>query len=124
MKNLLRGNLTSIQPSVQNNVLSFDVALDTKASHLLRPKLKVEVFLVTAAHTNVVRVANGQAFSGASVQDLFVLNKSGKAERRTVKIGLSNFDFVEITEGIKAGENVIISDMSNYKNITELEIKP
>lgn len=123
-ENLLRGNLTSIQPSVQNNVLSFDVALDTKASHLLRPKLKVEVFLVTAAHTNVVRVANGQAFSGASVQDLFVLNKSGKAERRTVKIGLSNFDFVEITEGIKAGENVIISDMSNYKNITELEIKP
>lgn len=119
----LRGSLTNIQPSVQNNILSFDVSLDTKNSNLLRPKLKVEVFLVTAAQQNVIRVANGPAFKGASVQDLFVLRKDGKAEKRTVKIGLSNFDYVEIKEGIKVGETVIISDMSEYKNTKELDIK-
>lgn len=119
----LRGSLTNIQPSVQNNILSFDVAFDSKSTDLLRPKLKVEVFLITAAQQNVVRVANGPAFKGASVQDIFVLRKDGKAEKRTVKIGLSNFDYVEIVEGIKTGETVIITDMSEYKNTKELEIK-
>lgn len=120
---LLRGSLTNIQPSVQNNILSFDVALDSKNTDLLRPKLKVEVYLVTAAQQTVIRVANGPAFKGATVQDIFVLRKDGKAEKRRIKIGLANFDYVEITEGIKPGETVIITDLSEYKNTKELEIK-
>lgn len=119
----LRGSLTNIQPSVQNNILSFDVALDSKSTDMLRPKLKVEAYLITAAQQNVVRVANGPAFKGATVQDVFVLRKDGKAEKRTVKIGLTNFDYVEIKEGIKPGETVIITDLSEYKNTKELEIK-
>ena len=119
----LRGSLTNIQPSVQNNILSFDIALDSKTNDLLRPKLKVEVYLITAAQQNVVRVANGPAFKGASVQEVFVLRKDGKAEKRAVKVGLANFDYVEIIDGIKPGETVIISDLSEYKNTKELEIR-
>lgn len=119
----LRGILTNILPSVQNNTVNFDVQLDDKANKLLRPKMKVEVYPVTDAHLKVVRVANGAGFTGAPVQDVFVLRKDGKAERRTVKIGLSNFDFVEIKEGVQLGEQVIVSDMSKFKNAKELEIK-
>lgn len=119
----LRGTLTNILPSVQNNTVNFDVQLDDKANKLLRPKMKVEVYPVTDAHLKVVRVANGAGFTGAPVQDVFVLRKDGTAERRTVKIGLSNFDFVEIKEGVQLGEQVIVSDMSKFKNAKELEIK-
>lgn len=119
----LRGTLTNILPSVQNNIVNFDVQLDDKANKLLRPKMKVEVYPVTDAHNQVVRVANGAGFTGTPVQDVFVLRPDGKAERRTVKIGLANFDFVEVKEGIRAGERVIVSDMSKYKNVKELEIK-
>ncbi len=119
----LRGTLTNILPSVQNNVVNFDVQLDDKANKLLRPKMKVEVYPITDAHNQVVRISNGAGFTGAPVQDIFVLRSDGKAERRTVKTGLSNFDYVEIKEGVRAGERVIISDMSNYKNVRELEIQ-
>ena len=120
----VRGSITNISPSVSNNVLSFDVALDDKnANAQLRPKMKVEVFLVTASQRKTMRVPNGAAFKGGSVQDIFVLKPNGKAERRTVKIGLTNFDFVEITEGVAAGETVIISDMSKFQNVQEVEIK-
>ncbi len=119
----VRGTLINIYPSVSNNVVTFDVQLSEKSNALFRPKMKVEVFLVTDSRAKTVRVANGAAFKGASSQDVFILNKDGKAERRTVKIGLSNFDFVEITEGVQAGERVIISDLSNFKNLQELEIK-
>lgn len=119
----LRGTLTNILPSVQNNIVNFDVQLNDKANKLLRPKMKVEVYLVTNAQSKVIRVTNGAGFTGVPVQDVFVLRGDGKAERRTVKIGLSNFDFVEIKEGVRAGERVIVSDMSKYKNVKELEIK-
>jgi HlyD family secretion protein len=56
------------------------------------------------------------------VQDIFVIN-GGKAEKRKVHIGLTNFDFVEIKDGIKPGDAVITSDMSEFKNSTELTIK-
>ncbi|HOY06190.1 MAG TPA: HlyD family efflux transporter periplasmic adaptor subunit [Saprospiraceae bacterium] len=121
----VRGILLNIRPSVTNNVVNFDVALDNQeAAQLLRPRMKVELYLVTDAHARVVRVANGPAFKGGSVQDVFVLRTDGKAERRTVKIGLINFDYVEITEGLQAGETVILSDMSAYRNAKEVEINP
>ena len=56
----------------------------------------MEVFIVTAAQSNIVRVPNGPVFKGTPVQDVFVINAGGNAERRTVKVGLSNFDYVEM----------------------------
>lgn len=118
----LRGHVSNVSPSVQNSIISFDVQLDDRASKLLRPNMKVDVFLVTATHSKIMRVANGPAFKGPSVQDIFVLN-NGKAERRTVHIGLTNFDYVEIQNGVKPGEEVITSDMSEYKNSKEVTVK-
>ena len=119
----VRATLSNIAPSVSNNILMFDATLDHKANAAFRPKMKVEVFLITDSRQKTVRVANGAAFKAGPTQSIFVLRTDGKAERRTVKIGLTSFDFVEITEGVKAGETVIISDLSAYKNVDILEIK-
>jgi len=84
--------------------------------------MKVDVYLVTASQNNILRVANGPAFKGASTQDVFVVNNN-KAERRTVQVGMSNFDYVELKNNVHAGEVVITSDMSNFKNAQEITIK-
>jgi HlyD family secretion protein len=118
----LRGQVTNISPSVQNGIVSFDIRLDERNNKLLRPNMKVDVFLVTAARSKVMRVANGAAFKGPSIQDIFIV-RDGKAYRRTVHIGLTNFDFVQLIDGVKPGDAVITSDMSEYKNSTELTIK-
>jgi HlyD family secretion protein len=118
----LRGHVTNVSPSVQNGIVSFDIQLDERNHKLLRPNMKVDVFLVTATHSKIMRVANGPAFKGPSVQDIFVV-RNGKAERRTVHIGLTNFDYVELLDGVKPGDVVITSDMSEYKNSPELTIK-
>ena len=117
----LRGHVTNVSPSVQNNTVSFAIQLDERNSKLLRPNMKVDVFMVTAAHSNVMTVANGAAFKGSNVQDIFVV-KSGKAERRTVHTGLSNFDNIEILDGVTPGDVIITSDMTEYKNSKELTI--
>ncbi len=83
--------------------------------------MKVEVLLVTAARNNVVREAYGNGFKGTPVQDVFVV-KDNKAIRRTVQIGMSNFDYVELKDQINPGDVVIISDMSAYKHAKEITI--
>lgn len=117
----IRGSVVNIQPSVQNGLVSFSVQLNEQNHALLRPNMKVEVFLVTAARNNVLRIANGPAFKGAASQDIFVVN-NGKAERRSVHVGMTNFDFVELLDNMKPGEVVITSDMSAFKNAKEITI--
>lgn len=119
----MKGHVVNVSPSVQNGIVSFDVQFDSRNNPQLRPNMKVDVYLVTDMHNHTLRVANGPAFKGAATQDVFVLN-GGKAERRTVQIGLSNFDYVEIKEGVKPGDVVINSDMNEYKNSKELTIQP
>jgi len=118
----LRGHVANVSPSIQNSIISFDIQLDDRSNKALRPNMKVDVYLVTAAHTHVMMVNNGAAFKGANTQDIFVVN-GNKAIKRTVHIGLSNFDNVEIKDGVKPGDVVITSDMSSFKNSSEVTIE-
>ncbi|MDP9079258.1 MAG: HlyD family efflux transporter periplasmic adaptor subunit [Bacteroidota bacterium] len=120
-ENQLRGHVVNVSPSIQNSIISFDIQLDERNNKLLRPNMKVDVYLVTATHNHIMRIANGPAFKGPEIQDIFVVN-NGKAEKRTVHIGLTNFDYVEIKEGVKPGDEVITSDMTEYKNSKEVTI--
>jgi HlyD family secretion protein len=117
----LRGHVANVSPSIQNSIISFDIQLDERNNKQLRPNMKVDVYLITATHNHIMRVANGPAFKGPTLQDIFVVT-NGKAEKRTVHIGLTNFDFVEIKDGVKPGDVVITSDMSEFKNSKEIKI--
>lgn len=118
----LSGRLVNIHPAVANNVITFDIAFDGTNTANLRPRMKVEVFIITDQRNQTLRVANGPAFKGGSETDLFVLLPDGQAERRRVKTGLVGADFIEITSGLSVGETVIISDLSRYKNTTRLTV--
>ena len=111
----VRGIVSNVYPSVQNSIVTFDVQLDERNNKQLRPNMKVDVYLVTAVHNKVLRVANGPAFKGASPVDIFVMN-NGKAEKRSVHTGLTNFDFVELKDAVKPGDMIITSDMTEFKN--------
>jgi HlyD family secretion protein len=117
-----RGIVVNIHPTIQNGIVSFDVELDERNSKLYRPNMKVDVFIVTNSKANALRITNGPAFKGGATQDIFVIS-NGKAHRRTVNIGLNNFDYIEIKDNVKPGDLVITSDMSDYKNAKEILIK-
>jgi HlyD family secretion protein len=118
---LLRGSIVNISPAVNNGIISFDIQLNDKSNAALRPNQKVDVFLITDTRNGVLRIANGAAFNGSNLQEVFVI-KNGIAERRTVKTGLSNFDYIEIVSGLKEGDEVITSDMASYKNVKTITI--
>lgn len=118
----ITGSISNIRPTVENNVITFDIQLDKSDHPMLRPNQRVEVFIITASKNNIVRVQNGPAFREVAQQYVFVM-KNGTAERRSVHIGMSNYDYVEIERGLEAGEEVIISDMTKYEHLGVVKLK-
>jgi HlyD family secretion protein len=118
----LRGLITRIKPTVKDGVVSFLVQLDNPGHASLKPSMKVDVFVVTRQAARAVRVANGPAFKGRRKQFVYVL-QDGVARRRQVEIGLSNFDYVEVKSGIRPGEKVILTDLSEYGHLEEITIE-
>ncbi len=117
----LNGRVASVNPTVQNGVMTFLVELDNKADKSLRPQLRADVFVVTASKPNVLRVKNGPFYDGLMEHTAFVV-EGDKAVRREVTLGVSNFDYVELQGDIKPGDEVIISDMKSYLNMSEVSI--
>jgi len=117
----LRGTVASISPSVEKGVVTFYAQLDNPHHPALRANLRADVFVVTRAHRGVLRVKNGPFYQGGKEQPVFVVH-AGRAVRRTVRFGDSNFDYVQITGGLRAGEELVVSDMKEHLDTPELTI--
>jgi HlyD family secretion protein len=37
------------------------------------------------------------------------LPERGRLERRTIRVGLANWDYTEVVEGLRAGEQVVVN---------------
>lgn len=118
----LKGHVDKILPSVNNGIVTFQVQLEQKDHPVLRPNLRVDVHAVTDQHPKSLRLKRGPLVNVDGQFFLFVIREK-KAFRTPVKLGLSNFEVYEITEGLVDGDEVIISDMSSYRDVKEVQIR-
>jgi HlyD family secretion protein len=118
----LTGHISGIRPTIKNGVVTFLVELDDKRNPSLRSNLRVDVFVIMAAKDNIVRVENGPFISGSGLQDIFVI-AGNKAIRKVVNVGATNFDFVELTDQVSPGDEIIISDMERYIHYHTIDVK-
>lgn len=118
---LLDGKVTTIMPAVSNSIIEFMVALKEKNNKMLRSNMKVDIYLITNFKSDAKIVRNSGFYQGKAEQYVFV--KNGKiAEKRLVKIGISNFEMVEIISGAEPGEEIITTDMRDYEHRKQLKI--
>lgn len=117
----LRGTISTISPAVEKGVVTFYATLIQDHHPALRANLRADVFVVTKAHHRVRRLKNGPFYQGGQEQVVFVVQQ-GKAVRRTVRFGDSNFDYVQITGGLQPGEEVVVSDMKDHAGTPELTL--
>ena len=119
---VLRGRIAEVLPAVQDGAVTVRVALDDRSSPLLRPNLRVEVFILTDHRERALRVRKGVSTSGEGVQQVFVV-RGDRAERARVRFGIASFDFVEVAEGLSAGDEVIVSDMTDYLHLPSIRLR-
>lgn len=118
----LNGTVSDITPLSKNGVISFTVQLDNDNHPRLRSGLKTDVYVMNAVKEDVMRIANGSYYVGKGDYELFVI-KGGNLIKKKIRLGDSNFEFVEVIDGLQPGDKVIISDMTNYKNKNKLKFK-
>ncbi|MEA4904141.1 MAG: HlyD family efflux transporter periplasmic adaptor subunit [Petrimonas sp.] len=118
----LTGVVSSVTPLSKNGVIQFSVQLEDDSHSRLRSGLKTDVYVMNAVKDDVMRIANGPYYSGPGTYELFMMN-GNSLERRKVQLGESNYEFVEVMSGLKPGDRVVVSDMSQYRNKSKLKMK-
>lgn len=119
---LLEGTLTSILPTIENGIIKLLVQLEDKVNRALRSNLRVEVFIVMGRERETLRVQKPQFVDVEGRAHVFIV-RDNLAIRTPVSVGLIGFDFVEIKSGLSEGDEVILSDMSEYKHLREVRLK-
>ncbi|GHU54097.1 ABC transporter permease [Bacteroidia bacterium] len=118
----LNGVVSDVTPLSRNGVISFTVQLDEANHRRLRSGLKTDVYVMNAIKDEVLRIANSSYYIGKGEYELFVINGDQLLKRKVV-LGDSNFEYVEVVSGLEPGDEVVISDMSNYKEKKKLKVK-
>ena len=119
----LEGTISSVTPLSKNGVISFTVQLADDSHKRLRSGLKTDVYVMNAVKEDVMRIANASYYVGRGDYELFVLDSENEIVKRKVKLGDSNFEYVEVISGLQPGDQVVVSDMSSYKNKNKLKVE-
>ncbi len=119
----LPGMVSNVTPLSRNGVISFSVRLDDEANARLRSGLKTDVYIMCDVMEDVKRIKNGTFYTGPGLYELFVFDSDDELVRRSVRLGESNFEYVEVINGLEPGDRVVISDMKRFNTNTSLKVK-
>lgn len=107
------GKVSRIDPAVQNGTVTVDVRLEGDLPPGARPDLSVDGTVELERLSDVVYVGRPVFGQPNSVITLFRLEPDGQeATRVQVKLGRSSVNTIEVVEGLKVGDQVILSDMT------------
>jgi multidrug efflux pump subunit AcrA (membrane-fusion protein) len=121
---IVAGHVSRVDPSVQAGTVTVDVALDGALPKGARPDLSVDGTIELEKMSDVVSVGR-PAFGQEDGQiTLFRLDERGDEARRVkVKLGKSSVNTVQVVEGVKPGDRVILSDMSAWDAFDRVRLK-
>jgi multidrug efflux pump subunit AcrA (membrane-fusion protein) len=107
----LDGAVQVVSPSVDPNSTTVQVWLQAKnPGEKIKPGASARIRVETRQIPNAILVPVSALLSGESGGErVMVAGPDSLAHNRPVKVGVRNGDTVQITSGLKAGENVIVS---------------
>lgn len=121
---IVDGHVTRIDPSVVNGTVTVDVAMDGPLPSGARPDLSVDGTITIENLKNVLYVGRPVHGQADSTVGLFKLVDDGsEAVRVNVKLGRSSVNTIEVLDGLKVGDQVILSDMSAWDAFDRIRLK-
>jgi multidrug resistance efflux pump len=111
---IVPGKVSRIAPSASQGSVEIDVALEGELPKGARPDLTVEGTIEIEKLPNVLYVGRPAGAQPEQVAELFKLDADGEAHRTKVRLGKSSVSTIQVLEGLREGDAVILSDMSAY----------
>ena len=115
------GQVVRIDPIVSNNTVEVEISLPPSLPKSARPQQNVDAIITAATLQDVhyiERPANTKAQSNVELYKLD--NDQSLATRVLLNFGEKTGRYIEVRSGVQAGDQFVISDLSNYsaKNIS------
>jgi multidrug efflux pump subunit AcrA (membrane-fusion protein) len=118
------GRVIRIDPAVQSGAVNVDVALDGELPPGARPDLSVDGMVEIERLENVLHVGRPVFGQSGSTVGLFRVSADGDyAERVRVRLGRGSVNAIEILEGLAEGDQVILSDMSQWDDEDRVRLR-
>ncbi|MGB2899401.1 MAG: HlyD family efflux transporter periplasmic adaptor subunit [Candidatus Acidiferrum sp.] len=121
---VVTGHVSRIDPSVVNGTVTVDVTITDPLPNGARPDLSVDGTVELENLKDVLfvgRPVHGQADSTIGIFKL--VEDGSEAVRVNVKLGRSSVNTIEVVQGLKVGDKVILSDMSAWDNFDRIRLR-
>ena len=120
---VIPGEVMRVDPAVQNGTVTVDVRLTGELPKGARPDLSVDGTIDLEKLDNVLYVGRPAFGQENSTISMFKLDPNGQGAVRTqVKTGRASVNLIQIEEGLKEGDTVILSDMSRWDNTDRVRL--
>jgi len=120
---IVPGRVARIDPAVLNGTVLVDVTLTGDLPKGARPDLSVDGTVELERLDKVVYVGRPAFGQERSTVGIFRLSPDGgEATRVPVQLGRSSVNTIEIVQGLKPGDRVILSDMSPWENTDRVRL--
>jgi RND family efflux transporter MFP subunit len=104
------GTVTYVYPTLKTETRSVPVRIElANPGGLLKPGMFAQIELAARAGGNVVAVPISAVIDSGLRKVVLVQLGEGRFEPREVKLGARSDDWVEVIEGVKEGENVVVT---------------
>ncbi|MHC1766610.1 MAG: efflux RND transporter periplasmic adaptor subunit [Verrucomicrobiia bacterium] len=120
---LIAGRVVRIDPAAHNGTVTVEIALDGPLPKGARPDLTVDGTIQLERLDDVLYVGRPVHGEPETSVTLFKMTEGGKgAVRVPVKLGRSSVNFIEVLDGLAEGDQIILSDMSQWDGHDRLRL--
>ena len=121
---VISGTVMRVDPGVQNGTVTVDVKLTGELPKGARPDLSVDGTVDLERLDNVLYVGRPAFGQENSTISLFKIGPDGHAaERVPVKVGRASVNSIQIVDGLREGDTVVLSDMSRWDNTDRIRLQ-
>lgn len=121
---LIQGTVSRIDPAAREGTFEIDASLIGPLPPSARPDLSVDGTIELERLQDVLKVGRPAFGQAQQTIGMFVLSADGsEAERRSVKLGRNSVSQIEILEGLKEGDRVIISDTTALDSYNRIRVR-
>ncbi|MCC8039060.1 MAG: efflux RND transporter periplasmic adaptor subunit [Bacteroidales bacterium] len=122
-KQLCTGVITNVTPQSSGGLVAFTINL-TGRGHLARAGAKASIYVHQEELPAVTVIPRFEDYSQAGQYDMWVLTPDGHMlEKRMVTLGGADQDNIEVRNGLRPGERVVLSSLKKYNSKDKLKIK-
>jgi HlyD family secretion protein len=119
----VKGHVSRMDPSSTGGTVGVDVSMDEPLPAGARPDLSVDGTIQLEKLENIIYVGRPAFGQENSQVTIFKVQPSGEAIATKVKLGRASVSTIEVIEGLNPGDQVILSDMSQYDAFDRVQLK-